>query len=90
MTFPVSVPVAEEVVDLNVYPNPVKDVFFIDVPGNAEKLILTESSGRILYQQSLSGQSRVGISALKELPSGLYFLSVKTDRDRLTQKVLKY
>ena len=90
MTFPVSVPTVEEMVDLNVYPNPVKDIFFVDVPENAEKLILTESSGRILYQQSLSNQSRVDITALKEFPAGLYFLSVKTDRGRLTQKVLKY
>src|SRR5690606_37768030 len=58
MTFPVSAPVTEEAEELNVYPNPVKDMFFVDIPGNAEDLTLTGSSGRIVYRQPLTGQNR--------------------------------
>jgi hypothetical protein len=75
---------------LRVYPNPVKDIFYIDVPSSAEKLILTETSGRVLFQQFVFPESRIEISALHGLPSGIYFLKITTNRGILNQKVLKY
>jgi hypothetical protein len=76
--------------ELRVYPNPVKDFFYIDVPACAEKLILTKTSGQVLFQQSLFPESRLEVSALNGLPPGIYFLKILTGKGILNQKILKY
>ncbi|SHE33315.1 Por secretion system C-terminal sorting domain-containing protein [Mariniphaga anaerophila] len=74
---------------LKIFPNPVVDNFSVELPANAKSIILTESTGRIVYQEQVANKSKVQVSELGRLVSGLYFLKVETDTGWRTEKVLK-
>jgi hypothetical protein len=82
-------PVAVNKTELLVYPNPVKDEFFVEFPEKAKKISVADNSGRILYRQMISGQQKMKIYALKGLGSGVYFLKVETESGIITRKILK-
>ncbi len=72
---------------LHVYPNPVTNLFYVVVPENSDRIILMESTGRILFQQQVAGQNLVPVTFPAGLPAGVYFLSVETDKGRVTKKI---
>jgi len=75
--------------ELNVFPNPVNDIFYVEVPVGARALILTDNTGRIFFSQQVDGGTRLQVEALRNLPSGLYFLKVTTGEGWLGRKILK-
>jgi hypothetical protein len=75
--------------ELNVFPNPVNDVFYVEVPVGARALILTDNRGRMVFSQQVDGGTRLQVDALRNLPSGLYFLKVTTREGWLGRKILK-
>ncbi len=74
---------------LNLWPNPVKNDFFIDLPLNAKSLFLTDISGKIIFQQQFFRENKMKISYLSEFPAGIYLLKIKTDSGFIQQKVVK-
>lgn len=75
--------------EIVVYPNPVINDFFVEIPESAKKIIVTDGTGRILFGQKVSEKNKVKISALKGLVSGVYFLKVETDSEIITRKIIK-
>jgi len=75
--------------ELNVFPNPVTDVFYVEVPADAKALVLTDNTGRMVFSQQLAGSTRLQVDALRNLPSGMYFLKVFIEDGWLGLKVMK-
>lgn len=71
------------------YPNPVKDNFIVEIDGNAEKITLTDSSGRMLLSQETEGRRKINVSALNGLKPGVYFLKVDTGSGLVFRKLIK-
>lgn len=74
----------------NVYPNPFKNDFQIELPESSQSLVLTDLSGKILFKKSVLDENKVRISALKDYPSGTYFLMVVTPEGNFSQKIIKF
>jgi hypothetical protein len=67
-------------VDINVYPNPVRDVLSVSLNNNKERLYfdLYDISGRLIrHEESSPGQDMVTFS-IRWLSAGSYLLNIKT------------
>jgi Secretion system C-terminal sorting domain len=71
-------------VKVRIYPNPTNDVINIDLPITNFKVTLSDSKGSVMLQSENKNQI-----SIKELPTGLYFLNVKTADGETTKKVIK-
>lgn len=77
------------------YPNPFTDKFRLFINAIADEnasLTISDVSGKQLSDQSIelkSGSNSFEIEALKEFPSGIYFLKVMSSQTSLTLKVIK-
>jgi predicted secreted protein len=69
---------------VRIYPNPTNDVINIDLPITNFKVTLFDSKGSAV----LTAENKNQIST-KNLPTGLYFLTVKTADSETTKKVVK-
>jgi len=75
--------------ELKIYPNPVKNSFFVELPPSAEEIFLADQSGRIIFQKEIHAVSGMSISALNNRSPGIYFLKVKNSGGIMTFKVIK-
>ncbi|MCG6187738.1 DUF4465 domain-containing protein [Maribellus maritimus] len=90
----VSVPVSSDFIsengeEIKVYPNPVESDFSIELPSNAEQVVLYDISGKIIYRNTTILNQNLKISALQNSPAGIYFLKVKSNSEYRTEKVVK-
>jgi predicted carbohydrate-binding protein with CBM5 and CBM33 domain len=69
---------------VRIYPNPTNDVINIDLPITNFKVTLSDSKGSVMLRTENKNQI-----SIKELPTGLYFLNVKTADGETTKKVVK-
>lgn len=72
---------------INVYPNPVKSVLFIDNPGNIsiQEIRINSILGKEIYKNSEFTPS----ISLKELSDGVYFITIKTPKGAIVKKFIK-
>jgi hypothetical protein len=70
---------------VRIYPNPTNDVINIDLPITNFKVTLSDSKGSVMLKADNKNQI-----SIKELPTGLYFLNVKTADGETTKKVIKH
>jgi len=71
--------------EVNIYPNPVTDILYLDTNENWSKAVIYDISGRILRSASLDGQS-IDVS---ELESGTYFVRLKDGEKVVLVKFVK-
>jgi len=75
-----------EALNITMFPNPTVGSFTITLESEA-KYSLISLTGQLVKEGNLSnGNNTIGLT---ELPAGLYFLTVETDKGRATQKVIK-
>ena len=81
--------------NINIYPNPVKDELYIDIPffekmeylKNVEICDLTgRTVGALRAMPLQEGNATINVSAL---PSGVYFVKITTDNGIVTKKFIK-
>ena len=75
--------------ELKVYPNPVKDFFYAGIPDDAKEMVLVSSDGRVIGRKEIYEKGVIKVSDLSGLPSGTYYLHVKTKDTTLTGKLMK-
>lgn len=68
---------------IQIYPNPVRDHFVINTNDKIETVEIYSPTGQLLKTFS---SKEVNISSL---PKGNYLVKIKTDKDNLTQKIIK-
>lgn len=81
------------VADFSVYPNPTSTIFNVELTGknlNGE-VVLTNAIGQIVYTSQVIAEeySRLTIN-VENLKKGVYFLSFKSDGNKMIKKVVKY
>jgi hypothetical protein len=80
--------VAARPVEIDIYPNPAKDVVYVHAGNTAKKLkaVLRDMSGRALRHVPLNGSNKTPVD-VADLPQGLYMVEVWGDVGRV--KVMK-
>jgi hypothetical protein len=82
-------PAQKKQAELNVYPNPLRDELFIDVPQDSELFVITDMSGKIYYRFENPEPGRLRIDEVKGLPSGILIVHLNKGQERLYKKVVK-
>jgi endoglucanase len=75
----------------NVFPNPAEDVVYVSqAVGNQNKaeVVLLNALGSVLYSENFSNVNVLAIQ-LNDLPSGIYFLCLKSGEERMIRKLVK-
>lgn len=72
---------------VTVYPNPVKNKVTVKAQGNIKSVGLYDSQGRIL-QSAIAGKNQITLD-LSSQQTGVYFLTVTTQKGSSTQKIVK-
>lgn len=71
--------------DFNVYPNPSKGEFVIETPFNQSTIIIYDTEGRVVYSNDqISYEEKIN----DFLPNGIYFVTLKREKDILEVKKL--
>jgi len=71
---------------INMYPNPVKDGFYIKEIGNGSKLTITNLNGQIILEKIVNSNDFV---AVKSLTKGVYLVKVSNLQNTFTGKLIK-
>lgn len=73
---------------INIYPNPTKDIVYIEGNGiNMSDISVTDIQGRLVAKYSAEGNSHK--LSVRDLQTGIYFVTVSTDKGTITQKIIK-
>jgi len=74
--------------NINVYPNPVSDVLFIELTdGSNFDYTLWNSFGEIVIFSKKESEKRKHLN-LDQLKSGIYFLTIRNNKNNLTRKII--
>lgn len=79
---------------MSLYPNPVKDEFYVVVDSDENtriKITISDISGKIIYQnyaQLIDGMNRIGLNA-SSFGKGMYILRIATNTTQQTVKMIK-
>lgn len=73
-------------VDVNIYPNPNKGQFTINLPETACDIVVVNSLGQTVHHTAASGMTTLNVENLSE---GVYFVTVKSESGVKTRKFIK-
>jgi hypothetical protein len=74
--------------EINIYPNPTKDIVYIEGDGiNMSEISVTDIQGRLVAKYSPEGNNHK--MYVTNLQTGIYFVTVSTDKGVITQKIIK-
>ena len=73
-------------VDVNIYPNPNKGQFTINLPETACDIVVVNSLGQTVHHTAASGMTTLNVENLSE---GVYFVTVKSESGVKTMKFIK-
>jgi hypothetical protein len=74
---------------VKVFPNPVKNMLFIEgLPATGKTSVtLVDSRGRIVKSREINGQNAIHIST-RELTAGIYFLKIFNEAEVFQKKII--
>lgn len=73
---------------VRIFPNPTHDVFRVENAG-AGLIILTDLSGKLMLKKSISGNAEEVIIDIRDLPNGIYLMTIEQQNHLETMKVVK-
>lgn len=76
-----------EIINLEFYPNPVKDWLFIDSPVGMERAQLFDINGKLLMDAPLNNHNRTSIF-MGVFKSGLYFVRIQTEEGSQSLRIV--
>jgi hypothetical protein len=71
--------------EISIFPNPNNGTFQISLPNGNETVFITNSLGQEIYKTKAAN---ILMSIDLNIPNGLYFVNIQTDKEILKQKVL--
>ncbi len=74
--------------NLSLFPNPAKDSFTVKADVAINSLIVTDVLGKTIKEITVAGQSEIIINT-NDLQTGIYFVTIKTNKGTVTKKVIK-
>jgi Secretion system C-terminal sorting domain/HYR domain len=73
---------------ISIYPNPVNDILQIDfAKNNIQKLVISDIGGRNLFEKTTIHQNET--IELSDYRKGVYMISIQTDKEVFTTKIVK-
>jgi hypothetical protein len=73
---------------INIYPNPTKDYLYIDGNGiSMYEISVSDVQGRLATKYSAEGNHHA--LPVNSLQTGIYFVTIKSDKGIITQKIIK-
>ncbi len=84
-----SSPVERKQSDLNVYPNPVSNELFVDIPEDSRMLEITDMTGKICYTYKNPAQGIMHVHEVHSFPAGIYIVKLMMGEERLFRKFVK-
>ena len=81
--------IAENETTFNVYPNPVKDMLFIETEAAVEEVSVYDVYGRLQVTETPSHQDVIRVD-VTDLNSGIYFVKVRTENGEAVKRILKF
>ena len=78
-----------EAIGINIYPNPVNDIFVIESANNSSITALTISDVNGRTVKTINGISISNQISISELNKGIYFLNITSDKGTATKKIIK-
>jgi hypothetical protein len=76
---------------ISVYPNPVSDILTLDIAekalGTNSMIFLHNTRGQLVLKAEVTGSSHS--IDLSDLPTGLYYATLRTDREDIVKKIVK-
>jgi PKD repeat protein len=75
---------------IEIYPNPVKDILEISSQDVLESVVISDLSGRIVFESSSNMPSKNKLNVdLSDCNSGVYLIKIKTQNDTKITKIIK-
>jgi hypothetical protein len=76
--------------EVTIYPNPFTDRIHIECAntGNLERVVLTSVTGQVVWEERVNGSGPIVLS-LSRLEKGYYILTLFSDKEVISRKVLK-
>ena len=80
-----------EIIEINVFPNPFNNEITISGKLDAgDDITITDVLGKVVYEKVLNQQSFVlQIYTPNELPSGVFFINISSDKKRIVKRIVK-
>ncbi|MDR0686470.1 MAG: T9SS type A sorting domain-containing protein [Dysgonamonadaceae bacterium] len=73
--------------EYKVYPNPVRDILFVESEVAIEKIEITDLSGRtVIVKRPVGTSAKIDVS---ELANGVYFVAIETEKGKTAKKIIK-
>lgn len=75
--------------DLSVYPNPTTENLFLNLPSvSTGEIYMYGTSGQVVFKREINTEKNIQFS-VRDLPVGIYILSVITEKYKYTKKIIK-
>ena len=71
---------------VEIYPNPVNDILYVEAGTEIEKVVVYDVYGR--QQTTVNGQQSLSID-LSNLKSGIYFIKINTEKGNIVKRIIK-
>ena len=81
--------ISENEATFNVYPNPVRDMLFIETEATVEEVSVYDVYGRLQVAETPSHQGEVAVD-MTDLNSGIYFVKLRTENGEAVRRILKF
>ena len=78
-----------EVNDVTIYPNPVKDLVYINAKDNVNKYEIIDVTGRLIETGQVEKDNQVNRVSTNRLATGVYILKLYTNKGVVTKKIIK-
>ena len=80
----------DDVLVFNLYPNPVLDVLYFEIESQSNSTIqIIDILGRVVFKSDLSAGIITGELSVSDLNAGLYVVSVRSNDDLMSKKMVK-
>jgi hypothetical protein len=79
--------IEKETTRIKIYPNPIQNDFYIESPEAITKLEIHSIDGQLIREiESVQFSKKIN---LQDVPGGVYFITIKTDKELVTRRILK-
>jgi hypothetical protein len=78
-----------ETSNVNVYPNPVNDMLYIETETEIEEVVIYDVYGRVQNLRNSETQKLRNSIDLSELKSGIYFVKINTEKGNIVKRIIK-
>jgi hypothetical protein len=81
--------IEETNLNCNIYPNPVKDILYIETETEIEEVMVYDVYGRVQNLRNSETQKLRNSIDISNLKSGIYFVKINTEKGNIVKRIIK-